>query len=133
MITVSFDETNPKALFELKDLLDTLFDNIGREPIVGDFIVTSVEDFRNQYDTGIDVAGPQPFAEDMEAAGFKLVGLDDTNFVFFVGSGAEDHPIDAEVRAHVEGDLNGDGVVDEQDEVIRLSQLADDGNPHVGE
>lgn len=132
MITVSFDETRMEALLELEDLLDTLFDNIGREPLVDNFIATSAEDFRNHYDTGMDVAGPQPFAEAMEAAGFKLVA-DDGDVAIFIGSGDEDHPLDAEVRAHVEGDLNGDGVVDEKDEAIRLAQLADDGNPHVGE
>lgn len=74
---------------------------------------------------GGDVAGPQPQSLDdviaeLKAAGFAVIDFD-----------AE--TIDGIAQKTIEGDLNGDGVVDEKDEVLRLAQLADDGNPHSGE
>lgn len=126
--TITLDEKDVNVMTAFASFIEELSD------------IAIVQEFLDFTGVDGDVAGPQPsapiddngFAEAMEAAGFKMVS-DDGDVAIFMGSGDEDHPLDAEVRAHVEGDLNGDGVVDEKDEAIRLGQLADDGNPHVGE
>lgn len=73
---------------------------------------------------GGDVAGPQPTdGFDIEGlyAELKEAGFAEVAPGAFIGT------------AGMLQDLNGDGVVDEKDEVIRLQRLADDGNPHSGE
>lgn len=123
--TITLDEKDVNVMTAFASFMEELSD------------IAIVQEFLDFTGIDGDVAGPQPSETDMLyseliEAGFSPVQIDD-DFAIFAGSGDEDNPLDAEVRAHVEGDLNGDGMVDEKDEAIRLAQLADDGNPHVGE
>lgn len=116
------------------DLSDEDYADAGSDMLTidADFAhITGIED-------GGDVAGPQPAPEvetnalydNLVAAGFVEIESPIPGATAWTVPAA---PIDVAARTHVEGDLNGDGVVDEKDEALRLAQLADDGNPHVND
>lgn len=92
----------------------------------------------NTSDIDGDVAGPQPAPEvdtnelydSLVAAGFVEIESPIPGATAWT---VPAEPVDIAAQLAIEGDLNGDGVVDEKDEALRLAQLADDGNPHAGD